>query len=133
MWMKGIRPRPWSIPTGGPSCPETIPVEDAIYHWNVVCWGMASDLIQIDKVGRVVLPKAVRDRLGLEAGDRLQVSLQSGGVELRPTKPGPRLEEEDGLLVLKGVAWSGESTDPVARERDARLEDLILRTTGDKS
>lgn len=93
---------------------------------------MASNLIQIDKVGRVVLPKAVRDRLGLEPGDLLQVLQQPEGVELRPAKPGPRLEEVDGLLVLRGVAWAGEAADLVTQDREVRLDELAARTTGRK-
>lgn len=91
---------------------------------------MPSDLIQMDKAGRVVLPKSVRDQLGLQAGDQLRVTLQTNGVELSPSKPGPRLEEADGLLVLKGVEWPGDGMDLVSRERQDRLDDLTRRMTG---
>lgn len=99
---------------------------------GIFCF-VKNDLIQIDKAGRVVLPKAVREQLGLHAGDHLQVHMQAGSVELRPTRPGPRLEEVDGLLVLKGVAWTGEGLNLVSAERERHLEELSRRTSGTKS
>jgi len=92
-----------------------------------------NDLVQIDKAGRVVLPKAVREHLGLQAGDHLQLNLHSGGVELRPAKPGPWLEEDEGLLVLKGVAWAGQDPDLVTPERETRLEELTQRSVAPNS
>jgi AbrB family looped-hinge helix DNA binding protein len=41
---------------------------------------------QIDKAGRVVLPKQVRDELAINPGDQLKVSVQDGEVVLCPTR-----------------------------------------------
>ena len=43
--------------------------------------------LKMDKAGRVVLPKALRDRLGLHPGADLEISESSEGVLLRPAKP----------------------------------------------
>jgi AbrB family looped-hinge helix DNA binding protein len=40
--------------------------------------------------GQVVLPKAVRERLGLEPGQRLAVQISGDGVVLRPERPATR-------------------------------------------
>jgi AbrB family looped-hinge helix DNA binding protein len=85
---------------------------------------MATMVIQMDKAGRVVLPKGVRDQLGLQPGDKLELDVRPEGVELRPTKPGPRIEAVDGLLVLKGVSWIEGGADLVEQDREERLAEL---------
>jgi AbrB family looped-hinge helix DNA binding protein len=51
----------------------------------------------IDRAGRVVIPKAIRERAGLEPGMELEVSVDSGRVELTPVGPQGRVVYEDGL------------------------------------
>jgi AbrB family looped-hinge helix DNA binding protein len=43
-------------------------------------------LVPIDKAGRLVLPKEVRDELAIQPGDVLKVSIQGDEVTLRPNK-----------------------------------------------
>ena len=43
-------------------------------------------LAPIDKAGRVVLPKRVRDELAINPGDRLKISIHGNEVTLRPTR-----------------------------------------------
>ena len=38
----------------------------------------------IDNAGRIVIPKAMRDQLGLTAGRQIQVELRDGKLELEP-------------------------------------------------
>ncbi|MCI6584343.1 MAG: AbrB/MazE/SpoVT family DNA-binding domain-containing protein [Mobiluncus porci] len=38
----------------------------------------------IDKVGRLVAPKPLRDQLGLEAGNRVDISLYGAGLQITP-------------------------------------------------
>jgi AbrB family looped-hinge helix DNA binding protein len=40
--------------------------------------------------GQIVVPKAIRGRAGLGAGDKLEVSLENGMVQLRKTAQPPR-------------------------------------------
>lgn len=90
---------------------------------------MGTDTIKIDKAGRVMLPKQVRDQLGLEAGDSLHLEVRPDAIELRPDKPEPHLDEADGLLVLKGVAWDEHAMrDLVTRDREERLAALVRRS-----
>jgi AbrB family looped-hinge helix DNA binding protein len=41
-------------------------------------------MVPIDKAGRVVLPKHVREELAINPGDRLKVSVHGNEVTLRP-------------------------------------------------
>lgn len=43
-------------------------------------------IAKVDKRYRVVLPKKVRDALGLRPGDRLEVELVDGAIRMRPAE-----------------------------------------------
>ena len=75
----------------------------------------------IDRFGRVVLPKAVRDGLGLLPGDVLDLDERAEGVVLRPVRDVGLIREKDGLLVYTGKA-SGDLRSAVAEHRQARLQ-----------
>ena len=47
---------------------------------------MKPTLVPIDKAGRVVLPKEVRDELAIQPGDHLQVAIRGGEVALLPQR-----------------------------------------------
>ena len=56
----------------------------------------------IDQAGRVVLPKPIRDALGLLPGTRVDISAYGAGVQIVPAGRTARLIEEDGALVAAG-------------------------------
>ena len=59
--------------------------------------------VTLDKFGRVVIPKAVREHLGLGPGTVLDIEEgEEEGILLRPRRPVPDLVEEDGVLVFTG-------------------------------
>jgi AbrB family looped-hinge helix DNA binding protein len=53
----------------------------------------------IDKAGRIVVPKALRDLLGLRPGAELDIAAVDCGLEIRPAPTAVRLEERDGVFV----------------------------------
>jgi AbrB family looped-hinge helix DNA binding protein len=53
----------------------------------------------VDDVGRIVLPKPLRDRLRLTPGTKVDVSEYGNGLHVAPTGRTARLEERDGRLV----------------------------------
>ncbi len=57
---------------------------------------------KVDSVGRVVLPKALRDALGLRAGSTVNISRYGSGLQLIPISRTARLVEESGVLVATG-------------------------------
>ena len=56
----------------------------------------------VDQAGRVVLPKSIRDALGLLPGTKVDISPDGAGVQIVPTGRTARLVEEDGALVSAG-------------------------------
>jgi len=53
----------------------------------------------IDKAGRIVVPKAMRDELGFAGGTELEISLVDGHIEIEPVTSHIRLERQKGRLV----------------------------------
>jgi len=63
--------------------------------------------IRMDKAGRVILPKAVRDRLGLQAGADLEIQETPEGIVLRPANRRPSLVKKGNFLVHTGEVPPG--------------------------
>ena len=57
----------------------------------------------IDKAGRVVIPAAIRERAGFDAGTTLEITVDEVGVRLQRHAPGPRLVRVAGRLVARPV------------------------------
>ena len=57
--------------------------------------------LNMDRQGRIVLPKAIRDALGLREGSKLTIEMTASGVELTPIAEG-QSRWENGLLILSG-------------------------------
>lgn len=55
--------------------------------------------ITIDKAGRIVVPKTIRDELGLNGGNEVEISLVDGHIEIGLIPTPVRLERRDGRLV----------------------------------
>lgn len=56
----------------------------------------------IDSAGRIVVPKSLRDALGLVPGSTLDISAYGAGLQLLPVGRTARLVDEDGALVATG-------------------------------
>jgi len=56
----------------------------------------------IDAVGRIVVPKPLRDALGLTPGAAVDISRYGPGLQLVPSGRTARLVEEKGELVATG-------------------------------
>ena len=60
------------------------------------------DTVSVDRFGRVVIPKPMRDQLGLDAGAELTVEVVGDAIHLVPVTDSERIESRDGLLVFTG-------------------------------
>ena len=82
---------------------------------------MQSRLV-IDKAGRVVIPKPLREELHLEPGDALEMETAGESITLRPVRGTGPLTKEHGVWVFRiGQPLSAAATDDVLRKiRDER-------------
>lgn len=64
----------------------------------------------MDSVGRIVVPKPLREVMGLHAGSTVEISRYGAGLQLIPTGRTARLEEEDGVLVATGETVIDDET-----------------------
>jgi AbrB family looped-hinge helix DNA binding protein len=58
--------------------------------------------VSLDKAGRVVLPKHLRDKLRLEPGDELLVDDEGEQITLRPVRPQAALRKNSAYGFTKG-------------------------------
>jgi len=58
--------------------------------------------VTIDKAGRVVIPKWIRDELRLEPGDTLAFAKEGDILTLRPLHANAPLQKERGVWVFRG-------------------------------
>ncbi len=81
--------------------------------------------VRIDKLGRIVVPKNIRQRLGLKPGAELEISEQLGGILLRRPHQVPSMVQVDGLWVHQGAPEPGVNWDQVIQDsREERLANL---------
>jgi AbrB family looped-hinge helix DNA binding protein len=84
---------------------------------NGIVNGMKTDMIQIDKAGRVVLPKRLREQFNLLSGDKLRLSVEGNGFRLEPAETGGELVRKGSVLV-----FTGDFAEPITT---ARVNELI--------
>ena len=61
-------------------------------------------MITIDKLGRMVLPKLVRDQFHIHSGDSIHAEIHNGTIVLTPFQNEGGLVQKKGLLVHHGAA-----------------------------
>lgn len=57
--------------------------------------------VTLDRAGRVVLPKALRDEMHLSPGDTLDLTVKGDEVTLRPMRGATPLQKERGVWVFR--------------------------------
>jgi AbrB family looped-hinge helix DNA binding protein len=70
----------------------------------------------IDSGGRVVIPKAIRDRLGLGPGTVVDVAEHEGHIEMAPVEAPVELVEVNGALVARSTEKLPTLTNDIVRE-----------------
>ena len=77
----------------------------------------------LDRFGRIIIPKNVREDIGLEAGAVLQVEKQGEKIVLQPVQGEPQVVEKKGILVFTGGAI-GDIGSALRQHRQSRLKKI---------
>jgi AbrB family looped-hinge helix DNA binding protein len=73
--------------------------------------------LTIDKAGRVVIPKPLREQLHLEPGDSLEMESAGEQITLRPVRGTAPLRKEQGVWVFHaGQSLSESATDEMLQQ-----------------
>jgi AbrB family looped-hinge helix DNA binding protein len=85
----------------------------------------------IDKAGRIVIPKPLRDALQLVPGDSLDLERTGEQLTLRPVRGASPLSKEHGVWVFRtGQLLSSSATDEVLEQ--IRVERDVQNLAKDK-
>jgi AbrB family looped-hinge helix DNA binding protein len=80
--------------------------------------------ITIDRSGRVVLPKRVREKMRLTPGSTLELESEGEHITLRPVRPQAALRKELGIWVFQGPSRDDSIADLLEDSREKRMREL---------
>jgi len=96
--------------------PRQRPPDGRVMPYPWYCYGMRAT---IDGAGRLVIPKPLRDSLGLVPGE-VEVTPDGAGLHIEPLA-NDDLEDEDGLLVIPAADVTiGDDLVRTLRDADQR-------------
>ena len=82
--------------------------------------------LRIDKSGRIVVPKPLRERLGFKPDMELEAIEQPDGVLLKRVEQRPSMIKVDGLWVHQGIPQPGANWERILADvREERIESVL--------
>lgn len=75
--------------------------------------------ITIDGAGRVVIPKAIRERLGFTDGTPLSITTDGVGIRIEPVAQSGHVVERDGRLTVESANSRSITDEEIRRAIDA--------------
>jgi AbrB family looped-hinge helix DNA binding protein len=83
--------------------------------------------LKIDKAGRIVVPKPLRERLGFKPDTELEAVEQPEGVLLKRVEQRPSMIKVDGLWVHQGSAEPGANWERILENVRAERITSVLK------
>lgn len=90
--------------------------ENGICHSQIPIYNRFLTTITLDKTGRVVIPKEIRDELHLEAGATLEIDSDGRAITLRPQRASSPLRKERGVWVHDGSSMTASEAEALLAE-----------------
>jgi AbrB family looped-hinge helix DNA binding protein len=89
--------------------------------------GIANGMnLKIDKAGRIVVPKPLRERLGFKPDTELAMVEQPDGVLLKRIQEQPSMVKVNGMWVHQGSAEPGANWDRIVEDaREERIASVL--------
>lgn len=95
---------------------------------NATIFGMKA-ILTVDKAGRIILPKRLRDSMHLSAGSKLEAELIGGRLQISPEEEvEPPFKVVDGIMVVLGGGPSPRGTAQTVRDERDAMADRSKRT-----
>ena len=66
--------------------------------------------VTLDRFGRIVIPKKIREDFHLQVGSSIRIEEGEGEIVLKPVEGEPNLVKKDGVLVFSGKAVGSVET-----------------------
>ena len=77
----------------------------------------------LDRFGRIVIPKKIRENFNLKAGTQIQIEENQKSIILTPVHRKPNLRIKNGVLVFSGVPLE-ELGESLTMHREERLKTI---------
>jgi len=77
----------------------------------------------VDRFGRIVIPKKIRDDFDLKAGTPIRIEESEQTIILTPVHGEPNLHVKDGVLVFSGSPLE-DLSDTLAKHREERIKSI---------
>jgi AbrB family looped-hinge helix DNA binding protein len=94
-------------------------------------------IVQTNKKGQIVIPKKIREKLGIIEGTLLQIVPRDTGIYIHPMKISPHSthSNESFLKLLKSTAgaWGPATPEDIKREKEQRRLELEASKRGKKA
>jgi AbrB family looped-hinge helix DNA binding protein len=121
MWRDGADRKPGGRASGFPA------LTDARLDGNSFAMSIT---ITLGKAGRLVVPKAIRDSLGLREGSRLKLEVQGGKIQAAPEADAVTIEMKGGFPVIQGgpPLKPGDIVRAIKADRESRDERALPST-----
>ena len=89
-----------------------------------------NSIVEIDKAGRIVVPKKLRDDLHLVPGTRLSVERNGDRLVFEQATSEPQLIKKDGMWVVSGGPITEVDVSELIRQGYAERMERILEGSG---
>jgi AbrB family looped-hinge helix DNA binding protein len=92
-----------------------------------MAYGIISGMmVRIDRAGRIVVPKPLRERLGFKPGAELEATERPEGMLLKRVAQRPSMAKVDGLWVHQGTPEPGANWERIFEDvRGERIESVL--------
>ncbi len=79
----------------------------------------------LDKFGRVIIPKKIREHLGIHLGTTLNISEDGARIVIEPVQEKEPVINKNGILVFTGKL-DGNMGDFIQDDRNLRMKKLLI-------
>ena len=81
--------------------------------------------ITLDRAGRVLIPKALREQLNLLPGDAIELESDGDDITLRPQKPVTTMTKEHGIWVFYAEPSDIDIVEFIRQQREERNRHVL--------